>query len=1445
MARISLRKYIHEIESLIDQNRNDEAIEHCKHILEAYPKHIDTYRLLGKAFLESQKLSGAADIFQRVLSAIPDDFVSHLGMSIIREDEGNIDAAIWHMERAFEIQPYNTAVQGELKRLIGRRDGTEPPKVRLTRGALARMYAKGNLYDQAISELKKAIAEYPQRSDLLVVLADMYAKSGMKAEAIETCTRILDKLPYCYTANRILVDLLKNTDRAKDAIVYKKRIVALNPYEAFVNENTPKVEDVPDDAVTLHKLEWSGESVFTEALDNLSWMASQEEQEPINQVFDEENIPDWLKPLTEASTESEQQPSPEIEATENDDFSFRWENNNQPESALESPSTGDDDIIPDWMKNAGWEPASQQEEANQTSQQIENEPEVEEPAELPDWLKNPTLEEEQEGASSDSRSTIPEWLGGEEEKKETSAEETLDLYTNEEEQETEKPFQEESGIQFEKSEDDLSNLFSTSEEISTEIPQEAIDGGEKLEAASVQPSTQSPQKGEGNFMDNSTNEGQEAEELPEWLDELNAELEEIEKDNKFSTQARESTPEGLIGIEVPPQNEEVSQPSEEQLKQVFTNDSDIPDWLQELDFEEDVEEEEAPPEVETIDFQTQHKEEYQPLEEKDSLQSEQLPDWVESLAKEAPEEIETPQQQNISESAIPFPEWLLEYAEPEDLENIQKELSTRTPTKVSQLEEKVLEEEIPQTQEEIPDWLAETLGEEVELGILEKDIVESADEQVSHKEDILPAQPVETLEEQSQPPQVESPPEETTQIIQPAETAEEEIEEKIPEWLETIQAEEQTTAPEQETAEEPVQAIPETPSWLEPSQEEEPSPEIPAPSETIEPTEEEIPEWLEKIQAEEQPTAPEQEPSEPAQAIPEPPSWLEPSQEETPSEESETKLEPEAWLESTEGQEETPIEEELTFAEGESTLPEWLKKYQSDIEEVQTEATIEESLEKPKVMPKAETAAIDMESQPLEKIEETGSSEETMGEWLQEALETERPSQTQEEEKEITKEIPTWMQEETPTIDEIPSSKSDTHEWMQETTPERTSDAKVPDWLQEIDIDEIETTTEEEAEEEIAITEISQIQKQESTGETAQEPPVDFEDTEAALAWLESLAEKQGASEEDLTTSTEERTTTPPEWIQKYIEEETSEAEEGVTIEKTLPHETEEEETVEEAKEIPAAENITATTEPPEIKTKEPAQWMPAEETPPEEMVPTQQIEETSEQLEQPTTEPEGVEPTSEESAYEPPTWVIKGEEPEEDPNKWLPTGILEEIKDTAQRHEKLDINSASLIELERLPGIGFRTAQNIISYRVAKGKFSSIEEIKQIPSIDEATFEILKTLTDVVVPTEEEEEQETIQETRILPVIEIKDPIEKYEKILAEGQSSLAEGKIEEGLEKIATVVKRGKYLSHIINLLETAADAYPQNINILQILGDAYMRAERLQEALETYSKAQNLLR
>jgi competence protein ComEA len=61
-----------------------------------------------------------------------------------------------------------------------------------------------------------------------------------------------------------------------------------------------------------------------------------------------------------------------------------------------------------------------------------------------------------------------------------------------------------------------------------------------------------------------------------------------------------------------------------------------------------------------------------------------------------------------------------------------------------------------------------------------------------------------------------------------------------------------------------------------------------------------------------------------------------------------------------------------------------------------------------------------------------------------------------------------------------------------------------------------------------------------------------------------------------------------------------------------------------------------------------------------------------------------------------------------------------------------VNINTATLEELDTLPGIGPTTAQKIIDYREENGPFAQIEDIINVSGIGPATFENIKDLITV-----------------------------------------------------------------------------------------------------------------
>lgn len=88
------------------------------------------------------------------------------------------------------------------------------------------------------------------------------------------------------------------------------------------------------------------------------------------------------------------------------------------------------------------------------------------------------------------------------------------------------------------------------------------------------------------------------------------------------------------------------------------------------------------------------------------------------------------------------------------------------------------------------------------------------------------------------------------------------------------------------------------------------------------------------------------------------------------------------------------------------------------------------------------------------------------------------------------------------------------------------------------------------------------------------------------------------------------------------------------------------------------------------------------------------------------------------------------GEEPTEtsDDNSLVLPGATEEPSSQGTE-ELININTASLEELDSLPGIGPTIAQRIIDYREENGPFQTIEDLMNVSGIGPSTFDQIKDL--------------------------------------------------------------------------------------------------------------------
>ena len=286
MAKIEIREYQSRIDALISENNYEQAAYHCFYLLRQFPKNLNIYKLLGRIFLELNELRAALEVYSRIVSVEPENFLNHLSLSFIFEQLKLIDQAIYQSRTALFLQPENKDVFGLYQRLTSQVDNFSEPENFTHILAGVHFYTEKN-YSKAISEFSGITpGNYQAFCSLFHGLC--LAELNQEKEAIRLLKDVLDKSPYLKIALRKLAFLMEESN-PQLFTNYLNRLIELNPdyisYKRIDNQIVPGEQST----IVIYQ-EWTG---FPNSKLRTVW------QQPGSKIIENNlsSMPTWLKLL--------------------------------------------------------------------------------------------------------------------------------------------------------------------------------------------------------------------------------------------------------------------------------------------------------------------------------------------------------------------------------------------------------------------------------------------------------------------------------------------------------------------------------------------------------------------------------------------------------------------------------------------------------------------------------------------------------------------------------------------------------------------------------------------------------------------------------------------------------------------------------------------------------------------------------------------------------------------------------------------------------------------------------------------------------------------------------------------------------------------------------------------------------------------------------------------
>ncbi|MBE0688062.1 MAG: hypothetical protein IH585_18865 [Anaerolineaceae bacterium] len=320
---------------------------------------------------------------------------------------------------------------------------------------------------------------------------------------------------------------------------------------------------------------------------------------------------------------------------------------------------------------------------------------------------------------------------------------------------------------------------------------------------------------------------------------------------------------------------------------------------------------------------------------------------------------------------------------------------------------------------------------------------------------------------------------------------------------------------------------------------------------------------------------------------------------------------------------------------------------------------------------------------------------------------------------------------------------------------------------------------------------------------------------ESALAWMEGLASKQGAEEDTLLSTPEERSETPPEWVSeelKLTQDVDEELDTTPSWLKELEIETDEvlsQETTETLEEISSTEFLDLVEGKTDEITREVVQDIDK----------VHDFENLFEELENEIDEEKADFPVQE----------VETKDEETESQELIADPSIEEEISFEKGEELSNAFLEDVVIPEEISEIDLSDAED--------QKFEVIEDLSSEDQLIESVEDVQESLTLEQEPVTQIKEE--IEDTH---PVKVKD--DRFDELEA-ARKFLDSGNVEESIKLFDKLIQDDFDLDSIIENIQNALDHhYPIDINLWQALGDAYVKNNQFQNALDAYSKAEDLL-